>query len=151
MDIRLGRSCAVFGLVVFVGIGLLAPGAAAQWVRFADETASRLSADPLFGADDPEEKDYAWGDVDQDGDVDLVVVRKEPFTSPGKRVNLLFINEAGAGELYFAGMESTRRDWTALAKVFQVDLFTLLFKQDDRPDLKTALGDLVRDRHQGSF
>ena len=49
-------------------------------------------------------------------------------TGSKKRYAGLFINETGAGELYFAGMETTRRDWTALAKEFQVDLFTLLFK-----------------------
>ncbi|MCZ6655413.1 MAG: FG-GAP-like repeat-containing protein, partial [Planctomycetota bacterium] len=39
--------------------------------------------------------DYAWGDVDKDGDTDLVIVRKEPFTKPGKRVNVLLMNENG--------------------------------------------------------
>jgi hypothetical protein len=67
-----------------------------QWVTFQDETATRLvSADPTLGVNDTEEKDYAWGDVDKDGDIDLVVVRKEPFTSPGRRVNVLFMNENG--------------------------------------------------------
>ena len=37
-------------------------------------------------------------------------------TGSKKRYAGLFINETGAGELYFAGMETTRRDWTALAK-----------------------------------
>jgi DNA polymerase elongation subunit (family B) len=53
----------------------------------------------------------------------------------------LFINETGAAELYFAGMEATRRDWTALAKDFQVDLFTLLFKKYDSPELQDELCD----------
>jgi len=77
-------------LVPFLIAMLLALPAAAQWVEFADETATRF-----MGVTDSEEKDYAWGDVDQDGDTDLVVVRKEPFTSPGKRTNFLFINENG--------------------------------------------------------
>jgi DNA polymerase-2 len=72
-------------------------------------------------------------------------------TGSKKRYAGLFLNDAGADELYFAGMETTRRDWTALAKEFQVDLFALLFKQDDRPDLKDALGDLVRSRHQALY
>ena len=42
------------------------------------------------------EVDFAWADVDADGDTDLVIVRKEPFTSPGKRTNLLLMNENGA-------------------------------------------------------
>ena len=45
-------------------------------------------------------------------------------------------------------METTRRDWTALAKEFQVDLFTLLFKKGNTPDLKDELCDLVRSRHK---
>jgi DNA polymerase-2 len=69
-------------------------------------------------------------------------------TGSKKRYAGLFMNAAGAAELYFAGMETTRRDWTALAKEFQVDLFTLLFQKDGSPDLKDELCDLVRSRHQ---
>jgi hypothetical protein len=50
--------------------------------------------------------------------------------------------------LYFAGMETARRDWTALAKELQVDLFTLLFKKGNTPDLKDELCDMVRSRHK---
>ena len=66
-----------------------------NWVTFVNETGTRLVSDPLLGVNDPEEKDYAWGDVDKDGDIDLVVVRKEPFTSPGRRANVLFMNQNG--------------------------------------------------------
>ena len=31
------------------------------------------------------EVDFAWGDLDGDGWIDLVSVRKQPFTSTGKR------------------------------------------------------------------
>jgi hypothetical protein len=68
----------------------------AAWVEFVDETGSRLSAGPDVGADDLLKKDYAWGDVDQDGDVDLVVVRKGPWISADKGTNVLFLNEDGA-------------------------------------------------------
>ena len=42
-----------------------------DWVNFANETASRLIADAGLGVSDTQEKDYIWGDIDQDGDVDL--------------------------------------------------------------------------------
>ena len=68
---------------------------ASDWVQYANKTGTRLDSAPNLGSDDPDEKDYAVGDVDQDGDDDLVVVRKEEFTSPGKRRNVLFMNEDG--------------------------------------------------------
>ncbi len=73
----------------------VAPGGE-PWINFSDETATRLVADPAVGALDVDEKDYAWDDVDHDGDTDLVVARKQPFTTPGGRRNVLLLNEAGA-------------------------------------------------------
>ncbi len=84
-----------FGLTVFAGLVLPTPTALADWVNFVNETATRLVSSPDLGAEDVQEKDYAWGDVDQDGDIDLVVVRKEPFTTPGKFPNVLFMNHNG--------------------------------------------------------
>ena len=77
---------------------LLAPAtlfAGEDWVTFTDETATRLVADPSVGVSDPEEKDIISGDVDKDGDVDVIVVRKVPFTNPGGKRNVLFMNEDG--------------------------------------------------------
>ena len=81
-------------LAVFALFALATPASAA-WVNFIDESGDRMVSDAALGLGDTEEKDYAWGDVDQDGDVDLVVVRKEPFTSAGKRTNVLFLNQNG--------------------------------------------------------
>ena len=73
-----------------------APAAADTWPTYADETATRLIADSTVGAGDVQEKDYAWGDVDKDGDIDLVCVRKEPWNTPGRFRNVLFMNEGPA-------------------------------------------------------
>lgn len=67
----------------------------AQWATFANETSTRLVAASSLGANDVQEKDYAWADLDQDGWTDLVVVRKEPFTTTGRYPNVLFMNENG--------------------------------------------------------
>jgi len=82
-------------------IGLLAaivapwPTAGAQWIEFVEATASLLDAEQDLVAGDLQEKDYAWGDVDKDGDIDLVIVRKEPFTTLGKEPNVLLLNQDG--------------------------------------------------------
>jgi hypothetical protein len=79
--------------------GLLAAPTSAQfgneWVSFQNDTTARVSADPLLSTSDPEEKDYASADLDQDGWIDLVAVRKTPGTTAGPRINVLFMNENG--------------------------------------------------------
>ncbi len=80
--------------VLLTAVVALTP-AAAQWVQFVDDSAARMSAASSLGLGDNREKDYAWGDVDKDGDIDLVNVRKQPFTSPGKNTNVLFLNQGG--------------------------------------------------------
>ncbi len=77
---------------------LLAPRpavAGGDWITYVDETASRIVADASVGVSDLQEKDLISGDVDQDGDTDLIIVRKTPFTNPGGFRNVLLMNEAG--------------------------------------------------------
>ena len=66
-----------------------------QWLTLKDETATRLPGGALSVSDLNTEVDLAWADLDQDGFTDLVVVRKEPFSTLGLRTNLLLMNEGG--------------------------------------------------------
>ncbi|MEL6812771.1 MAG: T9SS type A sorting domain-containing protein, partial [Bacteroidota bacterium] len=70
------------------------------------------NADP--DAIDDMEKDLAVGDFDNDTYVDLVVVRKAPFSSPGAKTDLLFMNRNGVLEdethLYAPEFLSTQTD-----------------------------------------
>ena len=77
-------------------VALLAvPAFAQNWVDFVNETGARLQADPSVSTSDVQEKDYIVGDLDNDGDEDLICVRKQPFTSTGRDINILFMNEGG--------------------------------------------------------
>jgi len=79
-----------------------------EWVEFVKETNTRLlqengtpygtsSNDIATGGSgvSSTEADVAWGDLNNDGWTDAVVVRKQAFTSTGKRTNILFMNESG--------------------------------------------------------
>jgi hypothetical protein len=68
---------------------------AGDWITMTNETATRLIASSALVASDVNEKDYAWGDLDQDGWVDLVIARKQPFSTSGARPNVLLMNEQG--------------------------------------------------------
>jgi len=68
---------------------------AQNWVNYSNQTGTRLvAAAALIGADN-HEKDFAWGDLDQDGDIDLICVRKFPGSIQGGARNLLLMNEGG--------------------------------------------------------
>ncbi|HEU4418844.1 MAG TPA: VCBS repeat-containing protein, partial [Planctomycetota bacterium] len=95
VPVRLPPSSCTFGALVCSTASVLLAPLPAQWVTFQNQTSTRLVAVASLGSADIQEKDYAWGDFDQDGDIDLVVVRKQPFTSPGAFPNVLFMNENG--------------------------------------------------------
>ncbi len=97
-------------LLTVLAIATPALAGGSDWVEFVDQTSTRLIADPGVGANDPDEVDYAWGDVDQDGDIDIVVMRKQTLTTTGRRVNILLINEGIADGRSVDGVFVDRTD-----------------------------------------
>ncbi len=81
-----------WGIVMCIGSAAYAgPGG---WVEFVNETSSRVViSDPTLFQTDTNEKDYAAADLDNDGDLDLIIVRKQPYTTVGRRRNVLLMNE----------------------------------------------------------
>jgi hypothetical protein len=71
-----------------------------NWVEFTDKTGERLIASSDRGINDLSQKDMAWGDVDRDDDLDVVIVRKVDHTSPCEGSDLcqnqLLMNEGVA-------------------------------------------------------
>lgn len=72
----------------------LTPLACGQWLSYADQTATRIQLSTVPN-NDPEEKDLGVGDLNKDGWPDLIVIRKEPFSNIGPRVDVLLMNENG--------------------------------------------------------
>lgn len=89
-----------FFLALVLAVCMTTGALAGDWVTFRDVSEDRIvtdeeAADPV-GLTDPFEKDLISGDVDRDGDLDLVIVRKVRFSNPGGKANALFMNEGGS-------------------------------------------------------
>jgi hypothetical protein len=83
-------------LIILAVLSLQPAALRAQWLDWADETSTRLTLTSV-ATSDPEEKDMWAADLNNDGKEDLIVVRKQPFstsTQPGKS-NLLLMNVGG--------------------------------------------------------
>jgi hypothetical protein len=70
-----------------------------EWATFANESTARLhnpdgSVATLVNGN-PDEKHFAFGDLDLDGWTDLVMVTKFPTSEPGMRRGFLLMNEGG--------------------------------------------------------
>lgn len=65
-----------------------------QWLSFTKDN-SKLVSPIIPPTETGTEIDVHWGDLDQDGWTDLVTVRKQDFTSVGKRRNLFLKNING--------------------------------------------------------
>jgi len=92
------RPLSTFAKTAFLGIGasaFIATSASAQFVNYVNETATRLVAISGLVVNDNLEKDFGWGDFDQDGDIDLVCMRKFPGSIQGGFRDILFMNENG--------------------------------------------------------
>jgi hypothetical protein len=71
--------------------------AAAQgaWVNYVNQTSTRVVASSTLIGPDNLEKDFGWGDFDQDGDIDIACMRKFPGSIQGGFRDILFMNEGG--------------------------------------------------------
>jgi len=66
-----------------------------NWVSYSKDNSkvSGINANQISNSTN--ETDIEWADLDLDGWTDVIIVRKQPFTSTGKRTNLLFMNVNG--------------------------------------------------------
>ena len=88
------------GLPAFFLLTALPAVATAQgfnntWLEFQNDNALIVGSANVT-TNDNNEKDFATGDFDRDGLDDLVVVRKQPAHTTGRRTNVLFMNVGGS-------------------------------------------------------
>ncbi len=82
-------------ILLTLSLGAAVTAQAPVWLDWQRVSESNILADPSLGLEDVEEKDFATADFDNDGDIDLICVRKLPYTTFGNRTNVLFLNIDG--------------------------------------------------------
>ena len=131
----------------FAALLLLALPASAQyqfnqaWTSFQAAPGALSTGQPI--SDDDHETDLDWGDLDGDGDADIVVVRKEPFTTLGGRTNVLLVNEAGVlteRSASLAASSDVPGDQGFLTPTNDRDVVLVDVDGDGRLDIVTAVG-----------
>jgi len=133
-----------FGFV----LGLFASPALAQldnnWATFAPGTGrikTSAGADATAILTDTQEKDFAAGDLNKDGWTDLVIVRKQPFTSGGHYPNFLLMNEGGIlvdRSAQYASEADVAGDLGFLTPTNDRDVVIVDVNLDTWPDVVTA-------------
>jgi hypothetical protein len=83
------------GCTTAVVAAAIAAPALGQWVTYENQTSTRLVAASSLLVNDNLEKDFSFGDFDQDGDMDVVCMRKFPGSIQGGFRDILFMNENG--------------------------------------------------------
>ncbi|MBM4113278.1 MAG: VCBS repeat-containing protein, partial [Phycisphaerae bacterium] len=86
------------GIAILAGAGasmLIVGSASGQWIKLNNQTSSRLFANPAYYTTDNLEKDFGIADFNQDGWVDLIVMRKFYGSQTGGFTNILLMNEGG--------------------------------------------------------
>ena len=83
-------------ILVFMSTILWNESTGQDWLTFDVETNERLILSSVANTDD-EEKDFAIGDLNNDGLTDVICVRKEPFSNSSEpaKTALLLMNENG--------------------------------------------------------
>ena len=128
---------------IALGLGLATPATAQfgnAWVEFVRNDGSLQNE--LEGISSTQtEVDFAWGDFDKDGWTDLAVVRKQVFTSAGKRTNYLLMNEHGVLKnrtAQYASASDVPGDQGFLTPTNDRDVFVVDVDMDGWDDLVTA-------------
>ncbi|MDZ4829965.1 MAG: hypothetical protein SGJ09_07180 [Phycisphaerae bacterium] len=91
------RRTQVLAGAVISAAAVITSGALAQasWLKVTNESSTRLVADPALLVTDNIEKDFAFGDFNHDGWIDIAMARKFPGSIQGGFRNILFMNEGG--------------------------------------------------------